>query len=237
MTSEISEAYQPKLSIKAWAEEDRPREKLLNKGAKNLSDAELLAILLRSGSREESAVSLAQRVMHGCENNLNELGKQSLSVLTKFKGLGATKALTIMAAMELGQRRQLSDIKERPQVRSSKDAYQTIAPLLADLPHEEFWILLLNRSNRIISRDRVSMGGVSGTVVDARLVFKKALEVLASSVILCHNHPSGNLNPSQSDLNLTRKLKKAGEVMDVSVIDHLIIAEGGFYSFADEGVL
>lgn len=233
----ISNTYQPKLSIKAWAEEDRPREKLLNKGAQNLSDAELLAILLRSGSREETVVSLAQRVLKGCENNLHELGKQSLPMLTQFKGMGETKALTIMAAMELGRRRQLSDIKERPQVRSSKDAYQAIAPILADLPHEEFWILLLNRSNRIISRDRVSMGGVSGTVVDARLVFKKALEVLASSVILCHNHPSGNLSPSQADLNLTRKLKKAGEVMDAAVIDHLIIADGGFYSFADEGIL
>ncbi len=235
--STIAPAYQPKLTIKAWAEEDRPREKLLTKGAQSLSDAELLAILLRSGSRDETVVSLAQRVLHSCENNLSELGRRSLPTLTQFKGLGEAKALTIIAALELGRRRQLSSIKDRPQVRSSRDAYQAIAPILADLPHEEFWILLLNRSNKIVSRERVSMGGVSGTVVDARIVFKRAIELLASSIILCHNHPSGNLNPSQADINLTRKLKKAGEVMDVAVIDHLIIAGDGFYSFADEGIL
>lgn len=226
-----------KLNIKSWAEEDRPREKLLNKGAQSLSDAELLAILLRSGSREETAVGLAKRVLHACDNNLNELGRQALSALTKHKGLGETKALTIIAALELGRRRQLSDIKDRPQVQTSRDGYNAIAPIIADLPHEEFWVLMLNRANRIISRERVSMGGVSGTVVDARIVFKRALDILACSVILCHNHPSGNLQPSQADIDLTKKLKMAGEVIDIAVLDHLIISEAGFYSFADQKLM
>lgn len=226
-----------KLNIKSWAEEDRPREKLLNKGAESLSNAELVAILLRSGSREETAVGLAKRVLQGCDNNLNELGRQPLSALTKFKGLGEIKALTILAALELGRRRQLSDIKDRPLVRSSHDAYAAISTILADLPYEEFWVLMLNRANQITSRERVSIGGVSGTVVDARIVFKRALDSLASSIILCHNHPSGNLKPSDADVNLTKKLKKAGEVLDVAVIDHLIIGNSGYYSFADEGMM
>jgi len=230
--------YEPtKLNIKAWAEEDRPREKLLNKGAQNLSDVELLAILLRSGSREETAVGLAQRVLHSCDNNLNELGRQALSSLTRFKGLGETKALTILAALELGRRRQLTDVKDRPLIRSSTDSFKAISPILADLPHEEFWILLLNRSNRIISRERVSAGGVTGTVVDARIVFKRALDMLACSIILCHNHPSGSIRPSQADIDLTKKMKAAGKTLDILVVDHLIISNKNYYSFADEGLL
>lgn len=230
--------YEPtKLNIKSWAEEDRPREKLLNKGAQALSDTELLAILLRSGSREETAVGLAQRVLHAADNNLNELGRQPLSSLTRFKGLGETKALTIIAALELGRRRQLTDVKDRPMVRSSRDAYNAISTVIADLPHEEFWILMLNRANRIISRERVSMGGVTGTVVDARIVFKRALDMLACSIVLCHNHPSGNLSPSQADIDLTKKMKAAGKVLDILVVDHLIISDEGYYSFADEGLL
>jgi len=230
--------YEPtKLNIKSWAEEDRPREKLLNKGAQALSDTELLAILLRSGSREETAVGLAQRVLHGADNNLNELGRQPLSTLTRFKGLGETKALTIIAALELGRRRQLTDVKDRPLVRSSRDSYHAISTILADLPHEEFWILMLNRANRIISRERVSMGGVTGTVVDARIVFKRALDMLACSIVLCHNHPSGNLSPSQADIDLTKKMKAAGKTLDIQVVDHLIISDEGYYSFADEGLL
>lgn len=230
--------YTPtKLNIKSWAEEDRPREKFLNKGAQSLSDAELLAILLRSGSREETAVGLAQRVLHACDNNLNELGRQPLSALTRFKGLGETKALTILAALELGRRRQLTDVKDRPLVRSSKDSYHAISPILEDLPHEEFWILLLNRANRIISRERVSAGGVTGTVVDARIVFKRALDMLACSIVLCHNHPSGQLKPSQADIDLTKQMKAAGKTLDILVVDHLIISNKGYYSFADEGIL
>ena len=230
--------YEPtKLNIKSWAEEDRPREKLLNKGAQALSDVELLAILLRSGSREETAVGLAQRVLHGADNNLNELGRQALSTLTRFKGLGETKALTIIAALELGRRRQLTDVKDRPQIRSSRDSYNAISTILADLPHEEFWILMLNRANRIISRERVSMGGVTGTVVDARIVFKRALDMLACSIVLCHNHPSGSLRPSQADIDLTKKMKAAGKTLDILIVDHLIISDEGYYSFADEGIL
>jgi len=225
------------LNIKSWAEEDRPREKLLIKGKANLSDAELLAILLGSGSREETAVGLAQRILRYVDNNLHDLGKCSLSELMKFKGIGEAKAISIAAAMELGRRRQLSDIKERPQIMCSRDSYNVIAPILIDLPHEEFWVILLNRANRVMTRERISTGGVSGTIVDARIIFKKAIEQLASSIVLCHNHPSGNLNPSQADIKITRKLKTAGETLDVAILDHLIVSERGYYSFADEGLL
>ncbi|MCO6476130.1 MAG: DNA repair protein RadC [Phaeodactylibacter sp.] len=226
------------VGIKSWAEEDRPREKLLMKGKGSLSDAELLAILLGSGSREESAVGLAQNILRSVNNNLNELGKCSVAELRKFKGVGEAKAIAIVAAMEVGRRRQLSRIQEKPQVACSRDAFNAIAPLLMDLPHEEFWILLLNRANRVLGREQVSQGGVAGTVVDAKIVFRTAIEGRGiTSIILCHNHPSGNLNPSQADIDLTRKLKKAGEVVDVLVVDHLIIGEGGYYSFADEGLI
>jgi DNA repair protein RadC len=224
-------------TIKSWAEEDRPREKMCLKGERHLTDAELLAILLGSGSREESAVALAQRILNIANHNLHDLARIGIKELMKFKGVGEVKAITIMAALELGRRRQLSDLREKPQLRSSRDAYDAIAPLLMDLPHEEFWILLLNRANLIIDRQAISSGGVSGTVVDAKMVFKKALEALASSVILCHNHPSGNLKPSQADLDLTKKLRKAGETLDIGVLDHLIISGNSYYSFSDEGVL
>lgn len=226
--------HMPHLGIKSWAEEDRPREKLLVKGKSSLSDAELLAILLGSGSRRETAVGLAQRILKSVDHNLNELGKCSLAELKKFKGVGTAKAISIIAALELGRRRQLSRIKERPQVTSSQDAYDAIAPMLADLSHEEFWLLILNRANRIMGREQVSSGGMTGTVVDAKIVFRKALEGQACSIILCHNHPSGSLYPSQADIKLTKKLVKAGESIDVTVLDHLIIAGDGYYSFADE---
>lgn len=229
--------YTQALSIKSWAEEDRPREKLLLKGKSSLSDAELIAILMGSGNREMSAVALAQLILKSEEGNLHELGKCSVNDLTKFKGVGEAKAISIIAALELGRRRQLSDIREKPQLRSSSDAYDQMAPILVDLPHEEFWILLLNRANRVISRERISSGGVAGTVVDAKMIFQKALERMASSVMLFHNHPSGGLRPSQADITLTTKLKSAGKVMDIEVLDHLIISERGYYSFADEGRL
>lgn len=226
------------LSIKSWAEDDRPREKMIKKGKQNLSDVELLAILIGSGSRKETAVGLAQRILKTFENNLNELGKVSMAELMRFKGIGEAKAITIAAALELGRRRQLSAYIDRPQILTSKDGYNCIAPILMDLDHEEFWIILLNRANKVISKEQISAGGVSGTVVDAKIIFRKTLDIApASSIILCHNHPSGNLRPSQADIDITQKLKKAGETLDISILDHLIIGENGYYSFADEGKL
>lgn len=227
-----------KLAITAWAEADRPREKLLNKGKQALSDAELIAILLGSGSRDESAVALAQRILNSVGNNLNDLGRSSLAELQKFKGIGEAKAISIAAALELGRRRQLSDIRERPKITCSSDAFQAIAPILMDLPHEEFWILILNRSNIVIGREKISSGGVAGTVVDAKNVFLKAIQKeRATGIILCHNHPSGNLQPSQADISLTKKLKNGGQLVDITVHDHLIVSEKGYYSFADEGIM
>jgi DNA repair protein RadC len=224
------------LSIKSWAEDDRPREKMLRRGKKNLSDAELLAILIGSGSRKETAVGLSQRILKSVENNLSELGKVSLAELMRFKGIGEAKAITIAAALELGRRRQLSGHIDRPQILSSKDGYNCIAPILMDIGHEEFWIILLNRANKVIGKEQISSGGVSGTVVDAKIIFRKTLETApASSIILCHNHPSGNTRPSQADIDITKKLKDAGETLDIAVLDHLIIAENDYYSFADEG--
>ncbi|MFN7116328.1 MAG: RadC family protein, partial [Saprospiraceae bacterium] len=187
--------------------------------------------------RDETAVGLAQRILKSVDNDLNDLGKRSIGELMKFKGMGEAKSITIVAAMELGRRRQLTDIRERPQIRSSRDAYQAIAAQLMDLPHEEFWILLLNRANKIMGREQISLGGVAGTVVDAKVVFRKAIEGMASSIILVHNHPSGNLQPSQQDIDLTKKLKKAGETLDITVFDHLIITDSGYFSFADESLM
>lgn len=229
-------AYRVTLPITAWAEEDRPREKLLAKGKNALTDAELLAILIGSGNRQESAVDLCKRILKDYDNNLNEIGKATINELMKYKGIGEAKAITIAAALEFGRRRQLSDIKEKPQIRSSRDAYNAIAPLLMDLAHEEFWILLLNRSNHVIGRSNISRGGTAGTVVDAKIVFKKALEMQASGLILCHNHPSGSLKPSQADISVTRKLKEGGTYLDISVLDHLIVSEKGYCSLADEGM-
>ena len=225
------------LSIKSWAEEDRPREKLLSKGRQNLTDAELIAILLGSGTKLQSALDVAKELLDQFNNDLVAMGRCPITELKKPKGIGDAKAITIAAALELGRRRQLSDIREKPQIRSSQDAYNVIAPLLVDLPHEEFWILMLNRANRVIGRARVSQGGVTGTVVDSKMVFKEAISGLACSVILFHNHPSGNFQPSQSDIDLTKKLQTAGEALDIAVLDHLIVSELGYYSFADENVI
>lgn len=233
------ENYQPtpSLPITAWAEDDRPREKLLNKGRLALSDAELLAILLGSGSRNESAVDLAKRILNSVEKNLNELSKLSLTDLMKFKGIGEAKAITIAAALELGRRRQLSDFLELPIIKSSSDAYRMIAPFLKDLDHEQFWILILNKGNKVLGREQVSIGGTDATIVDARIIFRKAIEAKAISIILCHNHPSGTLRPSPADVELTRKLKNAGEVLGLPVLDHLIVTDKGYFSFSDEGIL
>lgn len=225
----------PVLSIKNWAEEDRPREKLLLKGKNHLTDAELLAIILGTGTRVESALSLAKKLLGHVQNDLHELGKLTPVELMKIKGVGQAKAVSVLAAIELGRRRQMADIREKPKITSSLDAYKLMAALLMDLPHEEFWILLLNRANRVLSREQISQGGVTGTVADAKIIFRKALEGKATSIILFHNHPSGNLRPSQADIDLTRKLTEAGKNLEITVLDHIIVAERGYYSFADEG--
>ena len=225
------------LSIKDWSLEDRPREKLLSKGISSLSDAELIAIIIGSGTRDESAVELSKRILGSVQHNLNELGKLSVDDLQKYKGIGEAKAIGIVAALELGRRRKLSEIIDRQKITSSHDIYEIFHPLLADLPHEEFWIVLLNRSNKIIERQKISQGGISGTVTDVRLILRMALEKLASSLILCHNHPSGNQQPSEADISITQKVKESSKLMDISLLDHIIITDGSYYSFADEGIL
>nr|WP_321406166.1 DNA repair protein RadC [uncultured Carboxylicivirga sp.] len=226
------------LSIKEWALEDRPREKLLEKGLSSLSDAELLAIILGSGSSKESAVDLAKNILKDCNNNLNELGKKSVKDLkSKYHGVGDAKAITIVSCLELGRRRKLQEAVKRIKITQSKDVVDIFQPILGDLPHEEFWILLLNRSNKVITRYKISQGGVAGTVIDIRIILKSAIDHLASSIILCHNHPSGNIQPSEMDRQITKKMKEAGKIMDIPVLDHLIVTESAYYSFADEGEL
>lgn len=229
--------YEEKITIKLWAEEDRPREKLSLQGRRSLSDAELIAILIGSGSRNESAVELSKRILHNCENDLNFLSKLSIQDLSRFKGIGEAKAISIIAALELGRRRKETARQQHILVQSSKDAYEAIKSQFADLNHEEFWILLLNRANRITSKQLISKGGQAGTVADPKIIFNTALQNHASSVILAHNHPSGNLKPSQADIDLTRKLRSAGAFLDIPVLDHLIVTESGFFSFTDEGML
>jgi len=226
-----------KLTIKAWAEDDRPREKLLLKGKRVLSDAELLAILIGSGSRNETAVELCKRILQSANNNLNELAKLSVADLMKFKGIGDAKAITIVAALELGSRRETTEVLQRDKITCSKDTYLLLKSEIADLPYEEFWVLYLNRANKVIEKFALSRGGVSGTVADGKIIFKRALENLSSSIILAHNHPSGQLKPSQEDIKLTKKIKDAGALIDISVLDHVIISESGYYSFADEGMM
>lgn len=226
-----------RLGILSWAEEDRPREKLLLKGRTTLTDAELLGILIGSGTRALSAVDVCRLILQGSENDLNQLAKLSVKDLQQFKGIGEAKAITIVAALELGRRRKETPVVKRPKITSSQDAYDAIKPELWDLPHEEFWLLLLNRANQVVRKERCSTGGVAGTVTDPKIIFKAALQHLASSIILVHNHPSGNLKPSEADLRLTKKLKEAGALLDIPVLDHLIFADGGYYSFADEGIL
>ena len=221
--------------INNWSEDDRPREKLMLKGKIALSDAELIAILIGSGSRNESAVALSKRILSSVDS-LNGLGKMSVSQLTNFKGIGEAKAITIIAALELGRRRRAEDAVDLVKVTSSKKVFEMMQPIIGELTHEEFWVLFLNNSNKIISKSQLSKGGITGTIVDARLVFKLALENGATGLILCHNHPSGNLQPSDADKEITKKLKLAGESLDVKVLDHLIITESKYYSFVDEGI-
>jgi DNA repair protein RadC len=225
------------IKITDWAVEDRPREKLIQKGTNSLSDAELLGILISSGTREKSAVDLGRELLMIANNNLNSLGKLTISDLKSIHGIGTARAVTIAAALELGRRRKLAETPEIPQIKCSKDVFDLLSPVLSDIPHEEFWILFLNRYNKVINRMKLSQGGISGTVTDVRMVMKKAIEYLASGIIVCHNHPSGNLNPSESDTRITQKIKEAGSIMDIQLLDHLIISDKDYYSFADNGVL
>jgi len=223
--------------IRSWHEDDRPREKLMAKGKAALSDAELIAILIGSGSRNETAVDLSKRILSATENNLNALGKMSIRQLMVFKGIGEAKAISIVAAMELGRRRRGEGTIELTKIASSQTVFKIMQPIIGELPHEEFWILYLNNSNKVISKTQLSKGGITGTVVDVRLAFKMAFEYNATGIILCHNHPSGTLVASDADKQITRKLKLAGENLDIKVLDHLIVTEKDYFSFADEGIL
>ena len=223
--------------IKFWAEDDRPREKLLLKGKDALSDAELIAILIGSGSRNESAVNLSKRILLSVDNNLNTLGKSNLNQLMSFKGIGEAKAIAIVAAMELGRSSRLEEAKVLVKVTYSKIVFNHMQPIIGELPHEEFWVLCLNNSNKITYKFQLSKGGITGTIVDLRLIFKILFEQNATAFILVHNHPSGSLFPSEADKNLTRKVKTAAQQLDFALLDHLIITEQAYFSFADEGIL
>lgn len=223
--------------ILSWAEEDRPREKLLLKGKAALSDAELIAILIGSGTASLSAVDVAKLILKSVNHDLNALAKLSVKDLQKNKGIGEAKAISIVSALELGRRRKETEPAKKEKITCADDVYQMMRPHLLDLPHEEFWIVLLNRANTVIKKHSISQGGVSGTVADPKLIFKVALENLASSVILVHNHPSGNLKPSEADMKLTRKLTESGKMLDLPVLDHIIFTDTSFFSFADEGLL
>lgn len=222
--------------ITNWSEDDKPREKLMLKGKSALSDAELIAILIGSGSRNESAVDLSKRILSSVNNNLNALGKLSISQLINFKGIGEAKAISIISALELGRRRRVEEAVELTKITSSKTIFEMMQPIIGELPHEEFWIVYLNNSNKVISKSQLSKGGITGTLVDVRLVFKMALEMGATGLILCHNHPSGTLIPSDADKQITRKLKLAGDSLEIKVLDHLIITEMNYFSFVDEGI-
>ena len=223
-------------TIKSWAEDDRPREKLMLKGKKQLTDSELIAILLNSGSRDQSAVDLAKDLLASSNNDLVEFSKKNLQDLCKFKGIGEAKAITLLAALELGRRRKEAVAPEKIKIRASKDSYEYLKPFLQDLNVEEFYALFLNRANDVIKQVRLSSGGLTGTIVDNRILFKEAIDCLASSIVLAHNHPSGQLKPSEQDIRLTKKIVEFGKLVEISVLDHLIITDYGYFSFSDEGV-
>ena len=226
------------MKIKEWAEEDRPREKMLLKGIASLSDAELLAILIGSGNNSETAVQLSQRILSSVDNNLNALGKLSIKELTtKFKGIGTVKAILINAALELGKRRNAHNPIQRPYIRTSKEVYELLHPILCDLPHEELWIVLTNRSSKVIEKLKISQGGTSETSADLRSILKAAINALAAGIIVCHNHPSGNIRPSHQDDLLTQRLKSAAQLIEINLLDHIVLCDGNYYSYADEGRL
>ncbi|WP_313385073.1 RadC family protein [Chishuiella sp.] len=224
-------------SIKNWNEDDRPREKLATKGRSSLSDAELLAIIMGSGSRNESAVELAKRILKSANNNWNELAKYSITDLCLFKGIGEAKAISIITALEIGRRRNTQDVLERKKISSSNDAAIILQQQIGDLPNEEFWIMYLNQGNRIIKTEQISRGGITQTSVDVRLIFKRSLELMATGIILSHNHPSGNLVPSAADKSITQKIKEGALLLDIQVLDHVIVSQKNYYSFADEGLI
>lgn len=224
-------------SIKDWSEEDRPREKLLSKGKETLTDSELAAILIGSGNKTESAVALCKRILASVDNNINTLGKLSVSQLQEFNGIGEAKAVSIVAALELGRRRRAEEDINLNKVTSSKSVFEIMQPILGDLNHEEFWVLYLNNSNKVIQKQQLSKGGITGTLVDIRILMKKALEISATALILCHNHPSGTLKVSEPDKHITEKIRKAGIALDIKLLDHIIITEHAYTSFADEGIL
>ncbi len=227
-----------RLTIREWSEDDRPREKMLRKGTSSLSDAELLAILIGSGNRDESAVELARRIMRECDDNINELARLTIADLCKkFKGIGEAKAISIMAALELGKRRKTSDFLERKQILSSRDLFELFEPLLIDLVHEEFWIVFMNGANKVLSTHKLTQGGIQQTIVDVPLLLKMSLERLAQSIAVAHNHPSGQNKPSSEDENITRRIKQGCDAIGIRLLDHIIVARGKYYSFADEGKL
>jgi DNA repair protein RadC len=226
-----------KLSIKQWAADDRPREKMLKHGFSALSNAELMAILIGSGNTSESAVELSRRILSDFKNNLDTIGKSSVEQLTVYNGIGDAKAVNILAALELGRRRQLLSPNKQLKISSSEDVFNILKVDLLDLVHEEFWVIYLDRANNVIGKSRISQGGVSGTVIDVRIILKKAIEKLASSIILAHNHPSGNLTPSQSDLDITHKASEAAKLVDMKVLDHLIFSGSSYKSMADDGLI
>ena len=229
--------YEQRSTMKDWAVEDRPREKLLKKGIVSLSDAEIIALLIGTGSRKETAVDLSRRILLDADNDLNRMGKLTIRDLQKYHGIGEAKAIAIVAALELGRRRKSAAIQDKKQIKSSQDAYELMHPGLEDIHHEEFWIVLLNRGNKIIDKLKISHGGMTGTVTDVKIILKEAIDRRATGIILCHNHPSGNTRPSSADCNITRKIKNAAAYLDIQVLDHIIIGEKNYYSFADEGTL
>ena len=224
-------------ALTTWAVEERPREKVMANGVQYLSDSELLAILLGSGTKNITAVELARQILKEAGNSLQLLGRKGISELVRIKGVGPAKATSILAALELGRRRAGMQHSDKIPVKSSETVYKLFHPLMGDLEHEEFWLLMLNRANRILGRFKVSQGGLSGTVIDTRIILKKALDNLASSIIVCHNHPSGNKQPSDADVKITEKLKKAAEMLEIKLLDHVIIADKSYFSFADEGLI
>jgi DNA repair protein RadC len=229
--------YNVKSGIKAWAEDDRPREKLLNKGKASLSDAELVAILIGMGTREMSAVELSKKILQSTGNNLNELAKLSIKDLMKFKGIGEAKAISILAAMEIARRRKDTDPLKKDRIRYSKEAFDILKPFMMDLDHEQFWMICLNRNQEVAKIIQISTGGVTGTIADPKIIFKHALEHLASCISLSHNHPSGNLSPSQADIKLTKQLSEGARLLDMTLSDHIIFSNNGYFSFADENML
>lgn len=224
-------------SIKTWADADRPREKMLLKGRSALSDAELIAIIINSGSKKESAVSLSKRLLADVNNNLHELGKVSLNDLMKYKGIGEAKAISIAAAVEIGRRRSISEPQKKRQITTSRDAYNEMSALLDDISHEEMWIVLTNNANKVIHKRRMTSGGSTATVVDIKMILRAAIENNAQGIILYHNHPSGTLKPSREDIHVTEKIKNAAQYLDLKILDHIIIADTGYFSFVDEGLL